>query len=90
MKSSHEEMMLLYSQLSLNEKRNEFSSLLEKTNRLIDEILRVEQIQNSIEIKNYDAISDNTLTEDEAFTFFYEDLWNIKNKILALLIAKNK
>ena len=28
--SSHEEMMMLYDKLNINEKRNEFSSLLEK------------------------------------------------------------
>ena len=29
-------------------------------------------------------------TEDEIFTFFYEDLWNIKNRLLAFLILKSK
>ena len=41
MRTSYEEMMLLYSQLSLNEKRNEFSSLLGKTNELISELLKL-------------------------------------------------
>ena len=89
MNSSYEEMMLLYSQLSINEKRNEFSSLLEKTNQLVGEVLKMEQIENDMEIKNYDAMSDYNLTEDEIFTFFYEDLWNIKNRLLALLILKS-
>ena len=86
MKSNYEEMMLLYSQLSTNEKRNEFSSLLEKTNELISELLRMNQIQNDMKIKNYDAMTDHDLTEDQIFTFFYEDLWNIKNRLLTLLI----
>ena len=89
MNSSYEEMMLLYSQLSINEKRNEFSSLLEKTNQLIGELLKMEQIENDMKIKNYDAMKDHSLTEDEAFTFFYEDMWNIKNRLLALLILKS-
>lgn len=89
MKSSYEEMMLLYSQLSLNEKRNEFSSLLEKTNELISEVLKMDQIQNDMKIKNYNAMNDHALTEDEIFTFFYEDLWNIKNRLLTLLILKS-
>lgn len=89
MKSSHEEMMLLYSQLNINEKRNEFSSLLEKTNELIGELLKMDQIQNDMKIKNYNAMDDNLLTEDEIFTFFYEDLWNIKNRLLTLLILKS-
>ncbi len=89
MNSSYEEMMLLYSGLNINEKRNEFSSLLEKTNQLIGEVLKMEQIENDMKIKNYDAMSDYNLTEDEIFTFFYEDLWNIKNRLLALLILKS-
>ena len=44
--------MELYKELSINEKRNEFSSLLEKTNQLITELLRVEQIENDLAIKN--------------------------------------
>ena len=89
MKSSHEEMMLLYSQLNINEKRNEFSTLLEKTNELIGELLKMDQIQNDMKIKNYNAMNDHSLTEDEVFTFFYEDLWNIKNRLLTLLILKS-
>ena len=89
MSSSYEEMMLLYSGLNINEKRNEFSSLLEKTNQLVGEVLKMEQIENDMKIKNYDAMKDYNLTEDEIFTFFYEDLWNIKNRLLALLILKS-
>lgn len=89
MNSSYEEMMLLYTGLNINEKRNEFSSLLEKTNQLIGEILKMDQIESDMKIKNYDAMEDYDLTEDEIFTFFYEDLWNIKNRLLALLILKS-
>ena len=89
MKSSYEEMMLLYSQLDINEKRNEFSSLLEKTNELIGELLKMDDIQNDMKIKNYNAVDDQTLNEHEIFTFFYEDLWNIKNRLLTLLILKS-
>ena len=89
MSRSYEEMMLLYSKLDINDKRNEFSSLLEKTNQLIDELLKMEQIENDIKIKNYDSSKNSNLTEDEVFTFFYEDLWNIKNRLLTLLILNS-
>lgn len=85
---SHEEMINLYNQLSINQKRNEFSSLLEKTNQIIDELLRIEKIENNLKIKNYNTLDDVSKTEDEIFTFFYEDLWNIKNRLLAFLILK--
>ena len=81
--------MELYKELSINEKRNEFSSLLEKTNQLITELLRVEQIENDLAIKNYNALDDSNMTEDEIFTFFYEDLWNVKNRLLTFLILKS-
>ena len=87
--SNHEKMMELYKELSINEKRNEFSSLLEKTNQLITELLRVEQIENDLSIKNYNALDDANKTEDEIFTFFYEDLWNVKNRLLTFLILKS-
>ena len=87
--SSHEEMMELYDRLNINEKRNEFSSLLEKTNQIISELLRMERIQNDLKIKNYNALDDVLMSEDEVFTFLYEDLWNIKNRLLSFLILKS-
>ena len=39
--------------------------------------------------KNYDLNAGN-IDEQEMLLFVYEDLWNIKNKILTLLISGNK
>ena len=89
MSSSHEEMMKLYEQLNINEKRNEFSSLLEKTNQIIGELLKMEQIESDLKIKNYNALDDVLMSEDEIFTFLYVDLWNIKNRLLSFLILKS-
>ena len=89
MSSSHEEMMKLYEKLNTNEKRNEFSSLLEKTNQIIGELLKMEKIESDLKIKNYNALNDALMTEDEIFTFLYEDLWNIKNRLLSFLILKS-
>ena len=46
-------------------------------------------LENDLEIKNYNALSDSNMTEDEIFTFFYEDLWNVKNRLLTFLILKS-
>ena len=89
MNNSHEQMMKLYDDLNINEKRNEFSSLLEKTNQLIGELLKMEQIESDLTIKNYNALDDAIMNESQAFTFFYEDLWNIKNRLLSFLILKS-
>ena len=89
MNSSYEQMMKLYDELNINEKRNEFSSLLEKTNQLIGELLKMEQIESDLTIKNYDVLDNAMMNESQAFTFFYEDLWNIKNRLLSFLILKS-
>lgn len=89
MKQNFEQMLSIYSSLNLNDKRNEFSTLLAKTNELINILLKYNQIENDLSIKNYNSFNDSKLTEDEIFTFFYEDLWNIKNKLLSLIIFKS-
>ena len=81
------EMKLLYSKLSTNEKRNELSSLLVKLDKLIDQLSLQNKINNnSISVKNYDSSIQATQTEDEILTFFYDDVWKIKSKILSILI----
>ena len=49
----------------------------------------MEQIENNLKIKNYDANKDLYLSESQILTYFYEDMWNIKNKLLTLLIFKS-
>ena len=85
-----DEMIDLYKKLSTNEKRNEFSSLLFKTDKLLDEVLKNKKLSINIQSKNYDKIDNKDMTEDEILTFFYEDLWNIKKKVLGLLISKDR
>lgn len=81
------EMKLLYSKLSTNEKRNELSSLLVKLDKLIDQLSLQNNINNnSISVKNYDSSTQVNQSEDEILTFFYDDVWKIKSKILSILI----
>ena len=86
MNSSFEEMMRLYDNLSLNDKRNELSSLFVKTSEIVNTLLKMENIENNLKIKNYDTNEDFNLSEENMYTYFYEDMWNIKNKLLTLLI----
>lgn len=85
-----EEMVNLYKKLSNNEKRNELSSLLVKTDKLLDELLAREDIKMKIQSKNYDKLENIDMTEEDVLLFFYEDLWNIKNKVLTLLASKSE
>ena len=81
-----EKMIELYKQLNTNDKRNELSSLIEKLDQLVNQIIIQKGIENNYkQAKNYDSINQNMETEDDMLLFFYEDIWNIKSKILALL-----
>lgn len=84
------ELLKLYSQLSKDDQRNEFSSLLIKIDNLLNELLTKNGLPNMKNIKNYDIKNGNMISDSEILEFFYEDLWDIKNKILALLIANDK
>lgn len=84
-----ESMMDLYKQLSLDNQRNEFSSLLMKTDDLLNVLIAKKKLQDSTKVKNYDVNIGSNLSESDMLAFFYEDLWNIKNKILMLLMIDN-
>lgn len=81
-----EKMIELYKQLKTNDKRNELSSLIEKLDQLVTQMLiQKDNNHNFKQVKNYDSINQTKETEDDILLFFYEDIWNIKSKVLALL-----
>lgn len=83
-----EEMIELYKGLSTSDKRNELSLLIFKLDEIINQLLS----QNKVEfddldaIKSYDSIKQNLDTEDDKLLYFFEELWNIKNKVLLMLL----
>lgn len=85
-----ENMMDLYKQLNIDNKRNEFSSLLLKVDTLLNTLLAQKELNNNTTVKNYDINAGSKFNEDETLTFFYEDLWSLKNKILLLMAEENK
>lgn len=85
-----ENMMDLYKQLNIDNKRNEFSSLLLKVDTLLNALLAQKELNNNTTVKNYDINVGSKFNEDETLTFFYEDLWSLKNKILLLMAEENK
>lgn len=82
-----EEMINLFKNLDKDEKRNEFSSLIVKIDKLLDELL-INKTSLNDKVKNYDKNDDNNMSEEEMILFFYKDLWTIKNKILELIIRQ--
>lgn len=83
----NDRMIELYKQLETNEKRNELSSLIGKLDQLITQLIIQKGINNNVKgTKNYDSVSQCCQSEDDILLFFYDDIWNIKNKVLALLV----
>lgn len=85
-----ENMMDLYKQLSLANQRNEFSSLLMKMDDLLNVLIAKKNLQDATKVKNYDVNIGSNLSESDMLAFFYEDIWNLKNKILMLLAIDNQ
>ena len=77
----YKEVIDLYRNLDLDDKRNELNILLQKIDALLVELLNKNNIND---VKEYKSISDE-VKEDDLLVSFYEDLINIKNKILILL-----
>ena len=86
-----EEMVSIYKQLNKNEKRNELSQVIIKLDGLINELMKIKNIDISEfkNAKNYNSTSQTLTTEDDILLFFYDDVWNIKEKVLALLAKKD-
>ena len=78
--------MDLYKQLSLSNQRNEFSTLLMKMDDLLNVLIAKKNLQDPNKVKNYDVNIGSNLSEGDMLAFFYEDIWNLKNKILMLLV----
>ena len=85
-----ENMMDLYKQLSLANQRNEFSSLLMKMDDLLNVLIAKKNLQDATKVKNYDVNIGSNLSERDMLAFFYEDIWNLKNKILMLLAIESQ
>ena len=88
----NKDMMDLYKKLDVNTQREELSSLLIKIDMLLTGAIQHEELKDITNVKNYNCSDEQNInmTESEMLTFIYEDLWNIKNKILLILSEHNK
>ena len=74
-----------YTQLDINDKRNQLSDELLIIFELIKRYENAKGINPIIQIKNYDVAKDKNLNEDEMLTIFYEDVYNIQQELITLL-----
>lgn len=86
-KKEIDKLIALYNDLDTNDKRNELSSLINKINNIINEILKMEQEKTFFNVKNYDSNKNKDMTEEELLSFIYEDIYSLKNNLLLLLTA---
>ena len=81
----NEEFKNAFNSLSVNEKRNQISNEL----LIIGELIKIMEqnigITSILTIKNYDSISDSTLSESEMLDFIYEDIYNIQRELITIL-----
>lgn len=81
----NEEFKNAFNSLSVNEKRNQISNEL----LIIGELIKIMEqnigITSILTIKNYDSISDSTLSEGEMLDFIYEDIYNIQRELITIL-----
>ncbi len=76
----------LYTELSLIDKRNELSSLIQKIDELLTTSLNNKNIKIDSKSKNFNIKENNNMDENEMLAFIYEDLLEIKNKLLLMMV----
>ena len=82
-----DDMIQIFKKLNTNEKRDKLNELLIKIDQLLNELMIEKNINisNFKPAKNYNSANQKLQSEDEVLLFIYDDLWNLKSKLLALL-----
>lgn len=80
-----DEMKNAFDVLDINTKRNQLSDELLIIYELIKKFQNSRGIMPILHIKNYDTVTDKSLSESEVLTFFYEDVYNIQQELITLL-----
>ena len=84
-----EEFKKAFSNLSINEKRNQISNEL----MIIAELVKLEEhwlhLPSILTVKDYDSNNNSKLTESEMLDFLYEDIYNIQKELITLLSVLN-
>lgn len=84
-----EEFKKAFSNLSINEKRNQISNEL----MIIAELVKLEEhglnLPSVLAVKDYDSDNNSKLTESEMLDFLYEDIYNIQKELITLLSVLN-
>lgn len=85
----NEEFKKAFSNLSINEKRNQISNEL----MTIAELVKLEEhrfhLPSILTVKDYDSNNNSKLTESEMLDFLYEDIYNIQKELITLLSVLN-
>lgn len=87
-----EEMLKAFDKLSIDFKRNEISNELLFISELLSDSLEQLNAQSDYKTaKNYNPNKDSNKNESDMLTYFYEDIFRIRNEITLLnLMIKSK
>lgn len=86
---NNEEILKIFNQLDINNKRNKISDELMIIGELINSLEKNNNILPNLKVKNYDQNKDINISEEEALTFFYEDIFNIEKELIVLVSLLN-
>lgn len=80
----NEDLLVAYSNLKTNEKRNKLNNEFICIGEYIKYIENALGYHNNIDIKNYNIIQDKYLNEDEFLTCVYDDIYKIEKEIITI------
>lgn len=81
----NEKFKFAFDNLTIDEKRNQISNELMIIGELINKIEKNYGVDNMLNIKNYDVVKDNDLTETEMLSYIYEDIYRIQKELITVL-----
>jgi len=79
------ELIKAFNNLNIEDKRNQLSNELLSIHALITNIEKMHNIVPITNVKNYESALDQDKDEEEMLTYFYEDIYNIKQELITII-----
>lgn len=86
----NDEFKKAFSNLSVNEKRNQISNEMMIIAELIKKEEKILNIPTILSVKDYDSGNDRKLNESEMLDFIYEDVYNVQKELITVFKCLNR